>query len=178
MSNDALVSSEEMTGEMMADVYKDRCKKWMSALSSGEFSQGRGQLCWKTTRDDLVDKYCCLGIGCEVFQKVEGIGVWSGNDVKTIFIIDADTPSSSRFAIMPQEVYEWFGLHVWEKEVTKITKKSPQGILHNCNDLLEMNFSEIAEVILWLVDPTSYKKSLASLTKKIKVASTALVRGE
>ena len=177
MSNDALVSSEEMTGEEMADVYKERIKKWMSTLSSGEFAQGVGQLCWKTTRDDCVDKYCCLGVGCETFRKVEGIGLWSGNDVRTIFIIDADTPSSSRFAIMPQEVYEWFGLHVWEKEVEKITKKLPQDILHTCNDLLKMDFSEIAEIIKWLGDPLSYKKSLVGLTKKIKVASTALVRG-
>lgn len=36
-------------------------KKWLDALRSGEYEQGTGALC-----DN--NKYCCLGVGCEVLE--------------------------------------------------------------------------------------------------------------
>lgn len=36
--------------------------KWIEALESGEYKQGKGQL-----RDG--DQYCCLGVACDVYDK-------------------------------------------------------------------------------------------------------------
>lgn len=38
--------------------------KWVEALRSGEYKQGRGSLC-------KGDSYCCLGVLCEVLMKDE-----------------------------------------------------------------------------------------------------------
>lgn len=39
--------------------WKENRKKWVDALRSGEYEQGRGFLCKE-------EKYCCLGVLCEV----------------------------------------------------------------------------------------------------------------
>ncbi len=45
---------------------KARIKKlWVDALRSGEFKQGEGCL-----KDD--DKFCCLGVLCELYRREEG----------------------------------------------------------------------------------------------------------
>jgi len=41
-------------------------KKWVEALRSGEYEQGKGILCM----DDEISgdwKYCCLGVACDIF---------------------------------------------------------------------------------------------------------------
>ena len=43
-------------------------KKWINALRSGKFEQGRGYL-------NLFGKFCCLGIACEIFKdKTTAVG--------------------------------------------------------------------------------------------------------
>ena len=39
-------------------------KKWVAALRSGKYKQGKGQL-----YDNLDEKYCCLGVACDLFHK-------------------------------------------------------------------------------------------------------------
>ena len=39
---------------------KKLLKKWVEALRSGRYKQGKGALCYNK------DKYCCLGVLCEV----------------------------------------------------------------------------------------------------------------
>lgn len=44
----------------MKDKLPKRFKtKWLKALRSGEYKQGRGQLC-------IQDRYCCLGVACVI----------------------------------------------------------------------------------------------------------------
>jgi len=38
-------------------------KKWIAALRSGEYEQGAGFL-----HNTVQDRYCCLGVACEVVQ--------------------------------------------------------------------------------------------------------------
>ena len=44
-------------------------KKWLKALRSGEYEQGRGRLC---DTSGEVHKFCCLGV---LINEVEGFGV-------------------------------------------------------------------------------------------------------
>lgn len=43
--------------------------KWVAALRSGEFEQGRSQLRKGNT-------FCCLGVLCELYRRTTGDGEW------------------------------------------------------------------------------------------------------
>ena len=47
----------------------DLAKKWIAALRSGEFEPGKGVL-----RDG--DKFCCLGVACEIFRETHPEAHW------------------------------------------------------------------------------------------------------
>lgn len=48
-------------------------EKWLQALESGEYKQGRALL-YKVDQDD--DKYfCCLGVACEIFKNDVGLEI-------------------------------------------------------------------------------------------------------
>jgi hypothetical protein len=61
-------------------VDKELKAKWLSALRSGEYKQGRQRL---RTHDGAM---CCLGVLCEI----SGIGKWGGGTDAPIFIYKAD----------------------------------------------------------------------------------------
>ena len=61
-------------------------QKWVAALRSGDYEQGRGSL-------QRGDKYCCLGVACVVAEingvsvtkfegEIDGGGLWSQKAVK------------------------------------------------------------------------------------------------
>jgi hypothetical protein len=47
--------------------------KWVAALRSGEYKQGRGRL-------NRVDKFCCLGVLCDLHAKESG-GKWEQHTI-------------------------------------------------------------------------------------------------
>ena len=48
---------------------KEVKEKWINALRSGEYEQGKGKL-----RKD--NNYCCLGVLCDIYNKETGDGEW------------------------------------------------------------------------------------------------------
>lgn len=59
------------------DVPVEDIKKWVAALRSGEYKQGKGALQSK-------DGYCCLGVGCDIFipkdkQVLDPMGLLMGS---------------------------------------------------------------------------------------------------
>ncbi len=48
-------------------------RKWMQALRSGKYTQGKGRL--KRTKKDGTHTYCCLGVLRDLYPKCQG-----GND--------------------------------------------------------------------------------------------------
>ena len=56
----------------------ENAKKWVAALRSGKFKQGKFALRKRTFRDGLylrdgesphyVTEHCCLGVACEIFK--------------------------------------------------------------------------------------------------------------
>lgn len=70
--------------------------KWVEALESGEYQQGRGAL----RNDD--DTYCCLGVACEV----SGLGSWTGGMHTYTFLVDGGGEQS----VLPAAVSAWLGL--------------------------------------------------------------------
>lgn len=95
---------------------KDR---WVEALRSGEYEQGRGAL-------KSGDRFCCLGVLCDLFVK-DGLGTWG-----------QDLFGSNGY--LPPVVVAWAGLRNKSPAVDSLT-------LTCLNDTFKTNFTQIADLI-------------------------------
>jgi hypothetical protein len=98
-------------------------KKWLAALRSGEFEQGKRRL---RTHDG--SHYCCLGVACQISEL--------GSYTDCAYIVNKDP----RPYELPKEVQTWLGL------------KTPNGAFGVDQSLAKMNddgisFSHIADYI-------------------------------
>ena len=105
---------------------KELKDNWVKALRSGEYKQGRGQLC-------MDEKYCCLGVLCEVYGltgRLEGL-----NNNERSYLMPGGVEGDYRqiYSIPDTSV---FGLD-----------RSIACTLVNMNDDQCRNFTEIAEYI-------------------------------
>jgi hypothetical protein len=78
--------------------------KWVTALLSGEYKQGKG---WLRSRNE---EFCCLGVLCDLASK-EGVGDWNLSADKTgisIYRYIADDQPNG--AELPLPVQRWAGL--------------------------------------------------------------------
>ena len=79
---------------------KDHRQQWVDALRSGKYKQG------KLTLHPKQDKYCCLGVACDISKK----GFWTDYDQKNghmnYVTPDGDVKTNS----LPTEIIEWLGL--------------------------------------------------------------------
>ncbi len=62
---------EEITNEKLPQEFK---KKWVDALRSGEYQQGKGYLMYRGG-SNKKDEYCCLGVAC-VIAGIEPEKLW------------------------------------------------------------------------------------------------------
>jgi hypothetical protein len=78
---------------------KSVADEWVKALRSGEYKQGRAQLRSKK------DKFCCLGVLCDVYVKETKKGRW---------IVDEDGDKGFNFksqnTLPPRSVERWASL--------------------------------------------------------------------
>lgn len=78
-------------------------KKWLKALRSGEYEQGRFRLL-KRGDDQTPDKFCCLGVLCDLHARETGDG-W-----------DSVSYKAEDFHL-PVEVSAWAGLPSRDPEI-------------------------------------------------------------
>lgn len=59
--------------------------KWIAALTSGEYTQGKDYL-------NRNGKFCCLGVLCDLYRKETGMGEWivAGGDGLNAFVTPND----------------------------------------------------------------------------------------
>jgi hypothetical protein len=119
----------------LSPLHKERIKKWVDTLRSGDYKQGTGQ---------LYDNgyYCCLGVACEI----SGLGKWVAgltkcDDLKVSIYI---TDNSWAWGTLPLEVSDYFGLPFSDPIVT--FKDNPH-CLSTLNDSTRLSFEEIADLI-------------------------------
>lgn len=111
-------------------------KKWTDALRSGDYEQGTHYL-----RNE--DRYCCLGVLCDLYKKETGQGEWAGG----IFYVEGATQCSVMFP--PEPVREWAGLDM--KDEKMLAAHNDPGYVLNAERQLKRlqshSFEEIAELI-------------------------------
>lgn len=101
---------------------KELVDRWLEALESGEYKQGRGSLHPKG------DTFCCLGVLCDLF----GDGSWGIADNLNVYVPKNDGPIT--VSMPPGKLWDSLGLSI------------NQGKLANMNDKGK-SFVEIAAYI-------------------------------
>lgn len=111
---------------------------WVAALRSGKYEQGRTNL-------NSRNKFCCLGVACEVYQEHVG-----GLEVKEITNSDGQrvVTYNGHNALTPQIVKSWLGLRDYLGDFDDPIKIDDQL----CHTLAGLNdhgkpFTFIADVI-------------------------------
>lgn len=114
---------------------KDIMEKWVAALRSGEYTQGRTQLRTESI-DGKTSGYCCLGVLCEI----------------------SGLPYEGYHGILPSRVMEWAGMKTTEGQLPKAYKAKDdtyQSLLWELNDKTDngrstgktLSFKQIANII-------------------------------
>jgi hypothetical protein len=114
-------------------------KRWVDALRSGEYQQGRELL---VQNDVLGDRFCCLGVLCEI-AVADGILIREGHEY---YAKDNKTDVSD--AILPMAVLRWADLPDQGHNAPEVPIPLREAAyLTTLNDQLEYNFGQIADVI-------------------------------
>lgn len=109
-----------------------RVQEWIKDLRSGEFSQCRNEL-------QLQDSYCCLGVACKTYERLEG----SEELQKDIF------GELVGLSLINQEaVLKYFNFkHVAGMFDRSNTTEAPSSFLVDLNDDYEWSFEQIADFV-------------------------------
>lgn len=132
--------------------------KWIAALTSGEYKQGRN---WLRTSED---GFCCLGVLCDLYAKEHpGFAEWGRPSMGRVEFKTVDNYRGLNYSgqYAPGAVLEWAHVEpidpadreasfdtvnnaeLWVISGGQSVKMSFPGM----NDQLEMSFAAIAEVI-------------------------------
>lgn len=112
----------------------DNLAKLVTALRSGEYIQGRSAL-------HVGDKFCCLGVACDLYAKETGRGHWKINSLGCYEFV---TPEDVRSGVLPKPVMEWLGLPNRNGEFVRDGR--PSSSLADMNDY-GASFAAIADLI-------------------------------
>lgn len=77
--------------------------KWLTALRGGKYKQGSGFL--RISQDGVEDRFCCLGVLCDLAVKA-GVTAVLNENYETSYGRNYDTST----AVLPFHVQEWAGL--------------------------------------------------------------------
>lgn len=121
---------------------KNIAEKWVKALRSKRYKQGRGALKYKTGKSI---RHCCLGVLCELYQKEHKRKLPTVID-KDLFNLDIPkrskvTTFDSEYGDLPEKARRWAGM------------KSEDGYIKSTGECLTAinddgsNFNKIAEII-------------------------------
>lgn len=108
-------------------------KKWVNALLSEEYNQGKN-----TLHDTNKDTFCCLGVLCDLAVK-------DGLDISVQTMTTGNTKYGKATNYLPPEVQEWAGLGS-ENPTVAIDSTGGRDSLANLNDR-DKSFDEIAQLI-------------------------------
>ena len=102
---------------------KELKEKWLEALRSGKYKQGRGKL------RSVDNEFCCLGVLCDV----SGQGEW-------------DKKTEAHYWYGQGNKWGTYGLPLFMNEFTGLTMGTEET-LFALNDVEKLSFNEIADWI-------------------------------
>jgi len=91
-------------------------KKWVEALRSNEFNQGRGRLCQEA---DDGDYFCCLGILAELYCQEVGSSVWEKYAPRGMFVAEGELAIHGNVLKLPPGVMDWAGMKTHDGDYKK-----------------------------------------------------------
>lgn len=112
-------------------------EKWLKALRSGEYKQGRGSL------QKSGNRFCCLGVLCDLYQKEHPTSFWDKDHPTSFwdgykFVI---SEGRIRTALPPQKVLDWAGMvdvfYIDNNSLQNLASKNDEGA----------SFKQIADII-------------------------------
>lgn len=111
-------------------------KRWTAALRSGEYEQGHGQL---HTRLGSKDKYCCLGVLCELAaqENVVQVTITGG-------ALGGERLYANFGTISPEVAKNWAGMR---SSCGLINAVPDYQSLVSINDSHKYSFDDIAKII-------------------------------
>ncbi len=115
----------------------ENAKKWVTALRSGKYSQGRGML-------RKEDTFCCLGVACDLYARETGAGLWKATNtymVRSSFVLGEERANE----YLPPAVQEWLGLATGQGEYDGNIEPLSHSLSHRNDD--GASFGEIADII-------------------------------
>lgn len=105
---------------------KEIADRWVAALRSGDYAQGRGKL-------RRGSRYCCLGVLCDISE----VGVWTKIDGIDGYYATSEGTDTTTVGTL---VKQWSGLKT-------VVGRGPEGVaLTDMNDT-GASFATIAEYI-------------------------------
>lgn len=109
--------------------------KWLKALRSGKYKQGKGAL--RIIKDGET-QYCCLGVLCDLYAKEKKIKGWNKNNTFS---------NTEETAVLPEIVVKWAGLK--KVGANPSTKSTRRGLASLNDSSVEVNnsFKQIANII-------------------------------
>lgn len=125
-------------------------EKWVEALRSGDYKQGRQAL------RNKYNEYCCLGVLCDISKKHLEID-WEPEDIDDDFEIYIMEKNGG---VLPNSVWEYLGKEVDYKvnistSNSKILNVVAESFLYplikislvTLNDIYKLSFSQIADIL-------------------------------
>lgn len=109
-------------------------EKWLQAIESGDYPQGRQYL-------NKNNKFCCLGVACELFSVVVGSFSASENDLVTCY--GNEEEDESCYCLAPADTTRTLALR---DDAGRIDGKSEYNSLASMNDN-NLDFPTIAKFI-------------------------------
>lgn len=136
--------------------------KWLKALRSGKYKQGRGTLCQTDKKGN--ESFCCLGVLCDLYQKEQKRNKKRGLRVETISAensmvgVLSPKPASIKSyddcdGTLPNKVIKWAGFREYNSDGEFLYSKESYPELINLNDgnsdlkIKGCSFSKIADII-------------------------------
>lgn len=111
--------------------------KWLTALRSGHFTQGKFSLRWEDEGEGTCH-YCCMGVLCHISEK----GGWAGE-----FYV---RPHTDDLEALDQDLPQWLALLVEIDTVGELPFLDRNGnkvCLVDLNDNAGLTFEQIADLI-------------------------------
>ena len=116
----------------------ENVKKWVDVLRSGKYKQGRLYL-----RRADNDRFCCLGVACDLYRKETGEGEWILG-TQSYYVFENENGNATN--VLPSKVKKWLGLSTKGGRYGYRRGSADGSSLYECNDTGK-SFLEIADIV-------------------------------